>query len=375
MKPMIGRAAGIGGKAARRSRSWVDLALTGGVAPVTAHLRAARGETLDKAVRERAYASLWGEAAAELGAVSRSLGHGFLEIRRGDAVTRVRRSTVMLDDIVTFVLDKEIGQGLLAASGVPVPEYVMLHEADPGRIQRFLDATPEGCVVKPAEGFSGRGVTCGVRTKRELALAVRRAAGYSNRILVERMVLGASYRVLLLDGELVDVIRRDPPHVRGDGRATLAELIAAENRRRMAAGGEEGLSRLAIDLDCVLTLRRAGLTLRSVPAAGAEVRVKTAVAGNAARENHTVRDGVSPELLGECVRAAGELGVRLAGVDVLTPDVSRSLAETGGAINEVNTNPSLLHHTYVADRAGATPVAVPVLRRLLANAEQGPFVR
>ncbi len=229
--------------------------------------------------------------------------------------------------------------------------------------------------MKPADGFSGRGMTCGVRTRRELAIAARRAAGYSSQVLVERMVLGASYRVLLLDGEVLDVIRRDPPGVRGDGRSTIAELIAAENRRRVAAGSQAGFARLELDLDLVLTLRRAGLRLRSVPPAGVEVKVKTAVSGNAAIENETVRSPVSPELLREAVAAAETLGVRLAGVDVITTDLSRPLAETGGAINEVNTLPTLLHHLYVADPAAAPRVAVPILRLLLANAEQGPFVR
>jgi cyanophycin synthetase len=374
MRQSVGRAAGLADKVVRRSRSWLDLARVGGVAPVTAHLLSHAEEVL-RVARDQAYEQLWGSAATELGATMRPLGRGFLEIRRDGAVTRVRGSTVMLDDVVTFVLDKEIGQALLAERGVPVPDHVTLHDADPGQVERFLDATPEGCVVKPAEGYSGRGVTCGVRTRRDFALAVRRAAGYSARVLVERMVPGASYRVLLLDGELLDVIRRDPPHVQGDGRSTIAELIAAENRRRVAARGEEGLSRLAIDLDCVFTLRAAGRTLRSVPAAGERVRVKTAVAGNAARENHTVREDVSPELVRECVGAAEAVAVRVAGVDVLTSDVSRPLAETGGAINEVNTTPSLLHHTLVADRAVAPRVAVPILCRLLANAEQGPFVR
>jgi D-alanine-D-alanine ligase-like ATP-grasp enzyme len=57
--------------------------------------------------------------------------------------------------------------------------------------------------------------------------------------------------------------------------------------------------------------------------------------------------------------------VRLAGVDLITTDLTASLHATGGVIIEVNGGPGLHHHYHVADRAGATRVAIPILRRLL----------
>jgi hypothetical protein len=59
------------------------------------------------------------------------------------------------------------------------------------------------------------------------------------------------------------------------------------------------------------------------------------------------------------------VGLRLAGVDVVTTDIGRPLVETGGVVTEVNGGPGLHHHYLVADRADATPVAVPVLEKLL----------
>jgi len=369
------QAAGLARKAALRAGSTVDLARVVGPGPVVAHVRASRGASVPAANVDALFERLWGDAAARLGATMRPLGQGFLEIRRGDAVTRLRRNAVMLDDIVTYLLDKEIGQGLLAEAGLPVPEHLVLGRADAGQVERLLGLSEAGGVVKPAEGFSGRGVTCGVRTRQELRLAARRARGYADRVLVERMVPGASHRVLLLDGELLDVIVRHPPRVVGDGRSTIAQLIAAENRARVAAGGREGTARLELDLDLVLTLRRTGRALGTVPAADEVVAVKTAVAGNGRRDNERVREPLHPDVLRDCVRAAELLGVRLAGVDLITSDLTRPLAETGGAINEVNTTPSLLHHANVADGRDAPDLAGRILRRLLENAERGPFVR
>lgn len=160
----------------------------------------------------------------------------------------------------------------------------------------------------------------------------------------------------------------------GDGVSTLGDLIAEENRRRLAARGGAGLALLRADLDAVLTLEAAGLDLRSVPPFGTAVRIKTATNESGPRDNATIREPLSPELVAEARRAAGAVGLRLAGVDVITPNCGRSLAESGGVINEVNGHPALHHHYQVVDPPAATRVAVPILRRLLGGeaGKRGP---
>ena len=361
---------------ARRVLSWGDLGRGAGLGPTLRHLRATRNrQNLGSELVSRGYERIWNRASEELGAECVPLGRDFLEIRLGGAITRVRRSTTMLDDAVTLGLagDKEIGQGLLAANGLAVPESVTLESLDVAPALELLGRSPAGCAVKPAAGSgAGRGVTCGMRTPQELALAVRRAAGFGSRILIEPMVPGDDYRLLFLDGELLDVVRRERPAVTGDGRSSVGRLMLRENERRIAAKGKAGSSLLRLDLDCLFTLRHAGLTLQSVPHSGAHVTVKTVANDNGAHENTTVRDGLAPELVREAAAGAAALGVRLAGVDVITPDVTRPLAEVGGAINEVNTTPGLHHHYEVADGANATPVAVPILRALLGAGVREP---
>jgi cyanophycin synthetase len=121
---------------------------------------------------------------------------------------------------------------------------------------------------------------------------------------------------------------------------------------------------MTVDLDCILMLAANGLTPRSVPAAGVQVQVKSASSENAEEENYTVR-AWSGDLIDECTEAVRAVGLRLAGVDVVTPDINRPLADAGGAIIEVNGTPGFQYHYCVADRAGATRVAIPVLERVL----------
>jgi glutathione synthase/RimK-type ligase-like ATP-grasp enzyme len=121
---------------------------------------------------------------------------------------------------------------------------------------------------------------------------------------------------------------------------------------------------MTVDLDCLFTLAAAGRTLRTVPALGERVLVKSASSENGEHENHTVRAYAS-EVIDEAAEAVRAVGLRLAGVDLVTADIKRSLAEAGGKIIEVNGTPGFHYHYQVADREGATRVAIPILGRVL----------
>jgi cyanophycin synthetase len=192
----------------------------------------------------------------------------------------------------------------------------------------------------------------------------------SDRLLIERQVEGDVYRLLLLDGELLDVVRSVPANVTGDGRSTVEELIKRENERRVAARGAAGLSLIGVNLDTMLTLRREGESLTSVLAPGRTLLLRAATNCNAERDNETWQGPVAESVIDDVRAAVRAVGLRLAGVDVITRDISRPLIETGGAVAEVNGGPGLHHHYLVADRAAASPVAVPVLEKLLGEEGQ-----
>ncbi|MGH2952433.1 MAG: hypothetical protein ACRDK9_00225 [Solirubrobacterales bacterium] len=314
------------------------------------------------------YREIWQRAADAVGATLGDLGSGFLELRSGSRRVRVWLHWIELEDIVAhrLSLDKARVHELLAADGVSVPEHVEFDYRDLRSAETFMAESELPCVVKPASGTGGGGgVTSGVRTAAELVRARLRASRADTRLLIERQAQGVAHRVLVLDGELLDAVRRRPPSVQGDGRSSIAELIAAENRRRLEGGGWQGFRLLTVDLEAVLTLERQGFDLGSVPAAGASVTIKAVESQNAPRENETVREAISPELVAEAGTAARAVGLRLAGIDLVAPDLSRPLRDCGGVIVEVNGTPGFQYHYLVAEPDDATEVAVPILRKLL----------
>lgn len=312
----------------------------------------------------------WSDAAHQMGAQATDLSSGFVELRRGSARVVVWNHWVPLDDIVTMkrALEKPFVHQILVGAGLPVPEHRRFDADDIGPALEFLDRQDDACVVKPVDREGGALTTTGIRTHAHLRRARLRARRLSRRLLIERQVPGDNYRFLFLDGKLLDVIRRRPPQVHGDGRSTVRELVAAENRRRRAAAGGARTWELVADLDTVLTLEHAGLTLASVPEPGESVTLKTVINFNGPENNASVRHEIGERLVADVALAAELVGVRLAGIDVITPDPQRSLEDAGGVILEVNATPGLHYHYDISNPEHGVPVLVPILHELLSAA-------
>lgn len=320
-----------------------------------------------EAVRGDVYREIWRDAAEDLDAQVVSLGHGLLQINGPGLRTRTWQQHVMLDDSVSLrvALDKPLVSRLLAEAGLPVAESLEFTKPTLARAVEFLEKDDRPCVVKPARGSGGgAGTVCGISTGPELARAAAWASRATTNLLVERQAEGSVHRFLLLDGQLLDVLKNGPPTVVGDGRHAIHELVATENRRRAAAAGRLGLALLSIDRDCLMTLDKADLSLASVPGDGEIITLKTVTNESGPHDNESLGTDVSPALIAQLAGAAAVIGIRLAGVDVVTTDVQGSLDETGGVIIEINGSPALHRHYHVRKPTPTSRTAVPVLKAL-----------
>ncbi|HEY8665806.1 MAG TPA: hypothetical protein VIL86_04030 [Tepidisphaeraceae bacterium] len=315
---------------------------------------------------EAFYVRTWHEAAAEIGASCRQLDGSIHEIELDGVRTLVTENVTAIDDPVMLLVlhDKPLTHRILQAEGLSVPKHAAFGLGDLQAALQFLQQTDRDCVVKPANGTGGgRGVTTGIRTRWQLACAAAAAACYSDELMIEEQIEGTNYRLLYLDGQLLDSFSRKPPAVAGDGASSIAALVRKHNDERLKSGSGMSQVLLSVDLDMRRTLARQGLSLRSVPPAGREITLKTVINENCGADNTTATKVLHPSIIEDGARAARALGARFAGVDMVIDDPTVPLAESGGVILEVNGTPNLYYHYNKKD--GAFPVAVHLLRRLL----------
>jgi cyanophycin synthetase len=145
----------------------------------------------------------------------------------------------------------------------------------------------------------------------------------------------------------------------------LVELqINADPRRGSDGNLPLELVKLRESSPEVLELARQGLTPDSVPEAGRPVLVKRT--GNMTTD---ITDVVHPDVAAQAVLAARMVGLDIAGVDVVTPNIRQPLG-TQGVVVEVNAGPSLLMHLNPAE-GQARPVGQAIAEHLIPANETG----
>ncbi len=237
--------------------------------------------------------------------------------------------------------DKDLTKRLIASCGVPVPEGQSAKTA----AEAWEAAQDIGLpvVVKPSDGNHGRGVMLDLRTQADVEAAFAVAALHGSEVLVERYIMGDEHRLLVVGGQVVAAARGETAWITGDGRQTVRQLVDAQINSDPRRGLTEDfpLNRLILEEDdaILVELKRQGLSPEAVPAAGRKVLIQRN--GNVSID---CTDQVHPEVEHVVTLAARIVGLDIAGVDLVTQDISRPLHEQGGAIVEINAGPGLLMH-------------------------------
>lgn len=330
-------------------------------------LRYGKSQRLEQE-RAKFYDTIWRRAAESMSAQVADIGDGMLEFVSGNREARVVRNYTPLDDAVTlrYAGNKPAVHERLALANIPTPAWrtFSLNDMDPA-IDFLQQRT---CVVKPARYTgAGSGVTTNVQTRSQLRKAVSFAFAFDRSILIEEQIAGENYRLLFLDGELLEVVQRHPPTVTGNGKDTIASLVKRENQLRIEQGWRRAQTLISFDADFTYTLRQQGMSGRFIPQADEVVRVKTVINENRAAENELVSD-VAGGIVDTCREAASAVGCRLAGVDIVCADIRRPFEETGGVVLEVNTTPGLYHH--YDETTDDCRVAIAILQAIFAEAER-----
>lgn len=247
---------------------------------------------------------------------------------------------------VELVQDKDYTKTLLSRAGIPVPDgRVVRSAAEAVAAMRELGAP---VVVKPLTGRQGNGVSIGIETADEIQQAYNNASSFSHTVLVEKLLTGRNYRLLVVDNKMIAASERRPCGVIGDGKHTIKELIDAENKNPLRGEGhEKPLTQIRVDHSVVQHLKRVNLTTKYVPRQNEELILSERVNLSAGATARDVTDEVHPSIKSMCERAARLVGLDICGIDLIADDISQPL--THGGILELNAGPGLRMHCFPSE--------------------------
>ena len=276
-------------------------------------------------------------------------GASLVQLGQGVHAQRIRatmtsRTSALAVDIAG---DKNLTMQLLGSAGLPVPKSDVVRTK-----QGAVDVAEEigfPVVVKPLDGNHGRGVCLNLTSAEEVAEAFDVAVAQSRRgiVQVESFVTGRDYRCLIIDGKMAAIAERVPAHVVGDGTHTVRELVEITNADpRRGFGHEKVLTKLRLDEAAEELIAEQGFTLDAVPDAG--TMVKLALTGNMSTGGISIDRtfDAHPDNVDIAEEAARMVGLDVAGIDFICPDISQPARDVGGAICEVNAAPGFRMHTH-----------------------------
>lgn len=236
--------------------------------------------------------------------------------------------------------NKHLTSTLLRMSGLPVPEHGLVHTAKEARELAGRLGYP--VVVKPADLDGGVGVSAGLASPEELVAAFDTARRKSRNVLVEKHVAGRDYRITVFQDQVVWAVERIPAGVTGDGHSTVRQLLDrlnADPLRSDIPGAP--LKRIKFDAEAQALLLSQGLEPSSIVPAGHRVRLHRAANIASGGTPLAVFEHMHPDNQFLAVRAAQALGLDLAGIDLIMPDISRPWHSAAAGICEVNAQPNL----------------------------------
>ncbi len=289
-----------------------------------------------------------------------------VQFSKGKKKWRQLKAISPINDSVAMILTtyKDTCSSYLRKHGYSVPRHKIVNN-----VKDILDFKKENkikdIVIKPVKGFGGMGITILPRNDKQIKEGLQLAEDKSlsrrkTKILVEEYVKGNNYRILVLGKKVIAAVYREPAKVIGDGTSNIGLLIDVINLELK----DQNKGSIQMDLETTEVLSSQGLTLKSILKKGQSVQLRL--------NCNLCSGGTSSECLSKvnkyfkkiAIDVTNLVGLRLSGIDIITPDITNPNA--GYSINELNHNPGLRTH-YLPDKGKPVDVALKIQKYILDN--------
>lgn len=256
--------------------------------------------------------------------------------------------TSMASSLGCIILgNKDLAREFFNESGISIAKGKLFSRKQKEQAESFA-LNLSSAVVKPVDGGKGKGVTVGVKNKREFARAWSAAKKTTKRgILIEEQFIGGiEARYFVIGGKCAAVAKRVPPHVLGNGLDTIEKLLERKNEER--SRNPHLRNRLIkVDEHRSLILKEQGYELSSIPSKGVVVVIDKKASFSTGADSVDITDEVHPSFKAVAERAATAVpGIGVVGVDILAFDHLQRAQENNYIVIESNTRPCLGAHHY-----------------------------
>jgi D-alanine-D-alanine ligase-like ATP-grasp enzyme len=234
--------------------------------------------------------------------------------------------------------DKYIQSVLLNQNGYIIPKTQIVYLAELEQFSQNFNLFP--CVVKPLDRFGGKGITVNIKNSKELEKAIEHACNmgkkHKDRSLVQEMVQGDEYRILVIGNKDVFLVKRTPFQVIGDGKHSIQELIViyndnAVNSTRIVEVGDSIKNILA----------KQSLTLDYIPKDKEIIKLSYKANSHDGGSSEEMTEFLPEGLKQFAIKLSLDFKLPVVGIDIITSDINNP----NPCVLELNIVPGLTIHT------------------------------
>lgn len=278
----------------------------------------------------------------------------FLCLQFQDHIEYVKNGNMTSKDsyISPLIMEnKVVTKKVLHKAGFNVPRSVEFTSAEQA-IANYGLFEGKAVVIKPKSTNYGLGITIfqqGVTNRQDFAKAIEIAFREDKEVMIEDYLVGTEYRFFVLGEQTLAVLLRVPANVVGDGKHSVAQLVASKNAHPLRGDGSSTpLKKIALGDIEQLQLKEQGLTIDSVPKEGQIVHLRANSNISTGGDSTDMTDEMHPSYKELAVGIAKAMGAAVCGVDLIIPDLHKpaepSLRSWG--VIEANFNPMMMMHIF-----------------------------
>ena len=253
---------------------------------------------------------------------------------------------------------------ILKKAGIPTPKQDLefMNKNKSSRLLRAAQRIGLPVILKPAHtpeflyALPDHPVLGPLSTQEEVVSAYEHAFDRRLPVWIESYVPGDTYRFLVIDQQIISVLRQHPPQVVGDGRSNLRELVQEKIRQSQSLLERQAWSGIAAPAtDVSFQLSLLGLTWESIAKPGQVVQLRR----TCTPYNGGTCDDVSstlPQAFQElALTVALACQISIAGIEIVISNPDNSPSYPNCAVTSVIPDPDLYLHSLVKAGADRTP--------------------
>ncbi len=258
-------------------------------------------------------------------------------IQRGSQKIIVKEVFSLANDVhsasAVLAKNKEVTYRFWERENIPFPRssYFKNIATFPTEATNFHLQFP--VVFKKSNGKKGVGIRTNITSFEELSEIVVESTG---SFIVQEMVFGKEYRLLIYQDRLLGALEFTPPHITGDGVNTIGILIQKKNLNRS--------KKIIINEQVIRTLEKNSLSLDAIPENGSCILLQEKESLTEGGSSIDCTEIVHANTIALARRAARSVNMKLAGLDLICEDISLNPDKQKISFLEANSFPSLAIH-------------------------------